>query len=45
MKPLVILEIANNHMGDLQHFKKIINTYHNLTKQFKDKIEFAIKFQ
>ena len=32
-------------MGDFKHFKKIINIYNNLKKQFKDKIEFAIKFQ
>jgi sialic acid synthase SpsE len=24
-KPLIIFEMANNHMGDLAHAKKIIN--------------------
>ena len=45
MKPLVILEIANNHMGDLNHTKKLINTYHKLVKPFTTQIDFAIKFQ
>jgi N-acetylneuraminate synthase len=44
-KPLIILEMANNHMGDLSHAKKIINNYYNLTKKFKNQIDFAIKFQ
>ena len=44
-KPLVVLEIANNHMGDLQHASRIIKKYAFLTKSFKKNIEFAIKFQ
>ncbi len=44
-KPLVILEMANNHMGDFSHAKKIINNYYKLTKKFKNQIDFAIKFQ
>jgi N-acetylneuraminate synthase len=44
-KPLVILEMANNHMGDLSHAKKIINQYSKVTKKFKPSINFAIKFQ
>ena len=44
-KPLVVLEIANNHMGDLQHACRIIKKYAVLTKKFKKNIEFAIKFQ
>ena len=44
-KPLIILEVANNHMGDLNHFKNIINTYYNLTSKYKKNIDFAIKFQ
>ena len=31
-KPLVILEMANNHMGDLIHAKKIILEYSKITK-------------
>tara|TARA_Y100000031_G_scaffold41162_1_gene47498 strand:+ start:2058 stop:2879 length:822 start_codon:yes stop_codon:yes gene_type:complete len=45
MKPLVIFEIANNHMGDLAHGKKIVRTYYNLSKKFSHLIEFAVKFQ
>jgi sialic acid synthase SpsE/D-lyxose ketol-isomerase len=45
MKPLIILEIANNHMGDISHFKRIINTYFQLTKQYKSILDFAVKFQ
>ena len=44
-KPLVILEMANNHMGDLNHAKKIIKEYSHLTKKFRKNINFAIKFQ
>ena len=44
-KPLVILEMANNHMGDVSHGIKIIDKYFNLTKKFNQNIDFAIKFQ
>ena len=45
MKPLVIFEIANNHMGDLAHAKKIIGTYFRISKNYKSIIDFAVKFQ
>ncbi len=44
-KSLVILEMANNHMGDFRHAKKIIREYSQITRQFKKNIDFAIKFQ
>jgi len=44
-KPLVILEVANNHMGDLIHTKAIIKQYYKITKKFENSIDFAIKFQ
>jgi N-acetylneuraminate synthase len=44
-KPLIIFEMANNHMGDLQHARKIINNFSILAKKFKKKLNFAIKFQ
>lgn len=44
-KPLVIFELANNHMGKVSHAKLIIKKYFDLTKKFKNKIDFAIKFQ
>ena len=34
MKPTVILEIANNHMGDI-HGKKIIKSFNKITKNLK----------
>lgn len=43
-KPLVILEIANNHMGDVHHAISLIRNYHTITKKFKN-IDFALKFQ
>ena len=45
MKPLIIYEIANNHMGDLSHAKKIIDKYFKISKEYKDKFDFAFKFQ
>ena len=45
LKPLVIFELANNHMGDLNHAKKIIKQYYELSKVYRDKIKFALKFQ
>ena len=45
MKPLVIFEMANNHMGDISHAKKIINTYSKISSTYKSKIDFAFKFQ
>jgi sialic acid synthase SpsE/mannose-6-phosphate isomerase-like protein (cupin superfamily) len=42
---LVILEIANNHMGDFGHAKKIINSFSKLKKKYSKKIDFAFKFQ
>ena len=43
-KRLIVLEIANNHMGDLSHAKKIIKRYSSITKKYK-KFNFALKFQ
>ena len=44
IKPLVILEIANNHMGDVNHAIDLIKKYHEIKKNFKN-IDFALKFQ
>jgi sialic acid synthase SpsE/mannose-6-phosphate isomerase-like protein (cupin superfamily) len=45
-QPLVIFELANNHMGDLQFAKKIISEYYNLSLNYrKYGIKFAFKFQ
>ena len=45
MKPLIILEIANNHMGDINHASQIIDAYYKITKEYKKNVDFAIKFQ
>ncbi len=42
-KPLVIFEMANNHMGDLEHGLKIIREMSEVSKSFN--FDFAIKFQ
>ena len=34
-KPLVILEMANNHIGDISHGKKIINEFKKITKLYE----------
>lgn len=44
-KPLIILEMANNHMGDVGHGKKIINEFHKITLPFRKFFDFAFKFQ
>ena len=45
MKTVVILEMANNHMGSVNHAKKIIKKYSHVTKEFSKKIDFVLKFQ
>ena len=45
MKPLVIFEIANNHMGSVQHATAIIKKFYSLSRNYKNKIDFAVKFQ
>lgn len=42
-KPLFILEMANNHMGDVEHGLKIIRDFYEVTKNFD--FNFAFKFQ
>ena len=45
MRPLIIFEIANNHMGDVAYGKKIIYQYYKLSRKYKKHIDFAFKFQ
>ena len=45
MKPTVILEVANNHMGEVSHGKKIITQFNKVTKKFKKQINFVVKNQ
>ncbi|MFA7653855.1 MAG: N-acetylneuraminate synthase family protein [Candidatus Magasanikbacteria bacterium] len=42
-KPLFIFEMANNHMGDVNHGLKIIRDVHSVSKDFD--FNFAFKFQ
>lgn len=42
-KDLFVLDLANNHFGDLKHAKKIIKKFSNVVK--KNKVKAAIKFQ
>ncbi len=44
-KILVIFEIANNHMGDLRHAKKIVDSFFKLKKKYYKEVDFAFKFQ
>ncbi len=42
-KDLIVLDIANNHFGDLNHSKKIINSFGSIVKKYK--IKATTKFQ
>jgi len=44
MKPLFIFEMANNHMGDLEHGLKVIRDFAAVKEQYKE-FDFAFKFQ
>jgi sialic acid synthase SpsE/quercetin dioxygenase-like cupin family protein len=44
-KQLIVLEMANNHQGDLDHGKKIIDEFEKVCKKYKDNFNFAFKFQ
>jgi sialic acid synthase SpsE/mannose-6-phosphate isomerase-like protein (cupin superfamily) len=41
---LFIMEMANNHCGDIKYGKKIIEEFHAITKKFPQ-FQFAFKFQ
>lgn len=44
-KILIILEMANNHMGDLDHGKLIINEFAKVVEPYRAYFNFALKFQ
>lgn len=44
-KPLVILEIANNHMGNVSHGLALIERLSGVTAEFRDFYNFGVKFQ
>ncbi len=41
----IIFEIANNHQGSVDHFKKILDDIYLSTRNYLDEFEFLIKFQ
>lgn len=45
IKPLFILEMANNHMGDLSHGIKIVREFKNVTKDFNFYFAFKLQFR
>jgi sialic acid synthase SpsE/mannose-6-phosphate isomerase-like protein (cupin superfamily) len=44
-KPLIVFEMANNHMGDLNHGIKLIKSFSDATRTFRDRFSFAFKLQ
>jgi len=44
-KPLMILEIANNHMGDVKHGLDLIHSLGDVISDFRTDFDFGIKFQ
>ena len=44
-KPLFILEMANNHMGDVQHGLFLVREFKKVTEKFTGIFDFAFKLQ
>lgn len=44
-KPLIIFEMANNHMGDVDHGKLMIDQFAQISNKYSNIFEFAWKFQ
>ena len=44
-KILIVLEVANNHQGDIDHALELVENYHQIVKNYKDSFNFAFKFQ
>lgn len=42
---LITLEMANNHMGDLIHGKRMVKEFANVVAKYSDVFQFAWKFQ
>ena len=45
VKPLFILEMANNHMGDVQHGLSLVREFKKVTEKFAGVFDFAFKLQ
>jgi len=44
-KILIVLEVANNHQGDVEHAIELIKQYHHVIKNYSKNFNFAFKFQ
>ena len=44
-KILVVLEVANNHQGDVDHANALLENYHHVLKNYRENMDFAFKFQ
>ena len=44
-KPLLVLEMANNHQGDIKHGIKIIDEFYEVCMPFTNQLNIALKFQ
>ena len=45
IKPFIVLEIANNHMGDRRHGQKLIEQLGDVVEQHAEVFDFGLKFQ
>ncbi len=45
MKPLIILEMANNHSGSVSHGQAIIRAYADICSEHAENYDFVFKFQ
>jgi len=45
MKPLIILEMANNHSGSVSHGQAIIRAYADVCREYAENYDFVFKFQ
>jgi sialic acid synthase SpsE/mannose-6-phosphate isomerase-like protein (cupin superfamily) len=44
-RPLIIFEMANNHMGDVAHGTAVIRAFADVAKQYRNVFRFAFKLQ
>jgi N-acetylneuraminate synthase len=44
-RPLIIFEMANNHMGDVAHGRAVIRAFASVARPFRDSFRFAFKLQ
>jgi len=44
-KPLIVLEMANNHMGDVSHGKALISALAEVVRPHRATFDFAVKYQ